>query len=128
VTHFSDEALPIQATLLLSQLKNIVTELIGQLVSATSTAQKTSPIMLLEAYVTRADRSNAGQLADLCIVAFEDRQEVKLTILALTDVKARVEKVLEILTRHLGILQVSKKVTQNVNNKLTKQQREYTSV
>jgi ATP-dependent Lon protease len=45
----------------------------------------------------------------------------------LTDVKARVEKVLEILTRQLGVLQVSKKVNQNITNKLTKQQREYVS-
>jgi ATP-dependent Lon protease len=80
--------------------------------------------MRLESYVTRADRNEAGQLADLCLVAFEGRWEDKLTILALTDIKARVEKVLEILTRQLGILQVSKKVNQNVSNKLTKQQRE----
>jgi ATP-dependent Lon protease len=124
VTHFPDGVLPIEASPLLSQLKNTATDLIRQLVPPTSTAQKTSPIMRLETYVTRADRNEAGQLADLCLVAFEGRWEDKLTILALTDVKARVEKVLEILTRQLGILQVSKKVNQNVSNKLTKQQRE----
>lgn len=81
--------------------------------------------MRLEGYISRADRGDAGQLADLCLVAFEGRWEEKLMILAMIDVKARVEKVLEILTRQLGILQVSKKVNQNVSNKLTKQQREY---
>jgi ATP-dependent Lon protease len=81
--------------------------------------------MRLEGYISRADRGDAGQLADLCLVAFEGRWEEKLIILAMIDVKARVEKVLEILTRQLGILQVSKKVNQNVSNKLTKQQREY---
>jgi ATP-dependent Lon protease len=81
--------------------------------------------MRLESYITRADRGDAGQLADLCIVAFEGKWDERLVILSTTDVKERVEKVLEILTRQLGILQVSKKVNQNVNNKLTKQQREY---
>lgn len=81
--------------------------------------------MRLEGYVSRADRGDAGQLADLCVVAFEARWDEKLAILALTNVKPRVEKVLEIMTRQLGILQVSKKVNQNISNKLTKQQREY---
>ena len=81
--------------------------------------------MRLETYISRADRGDAGQLADLCVVAFEGRWEERLEVLSLTDVKSRVEKVLEILTRQLGIIQVSKKVHQNVNNSLTKQQREY---
>lgn len=81
--------------------------------------------MRLETDIARADRGDVGQLADLCVVAFEARWEEKLDILALTDVKARVERVLEILTRQLGILQVSKKVNQNMSNNLTKQQREY---
>jgi ATP-dependent Lon protease len=34
------------------------------------------------------------------------------------------EKALEILTRQVGMLQVSKKVGSNISNKLTKQQRE----
>jgi len=110
---------------LLSQLKTAATDLIRQLVPVTSTAQMTSLIMRLEGYVARAGRNDAGQLADLCVVAFEGRWEEKLAILALTDVKPRVEKVLEILTRQLGILQVSKKVNQNINDKLTRRQREY---
>ena len=60
-------------------------------------------------------------------MAFEGGWEDKMTILALIDVKARIEKVLEILTRQLGVLRVSKKVNQKVSNKLTKQQREYVS-
>jgi ATP-dependent Lon protease len=124
VTHFPDEMLPIAATPLLTQLKNTATDLIRQLSPVSASIQKSSPIMRLEGYISRADRGDAGQLADLCVVAFEGRWEEKLTILALTDVKTRVEKVLEILTRQLGILQVSKKVNQNVNTKLSKQQRE----
>ena len=82
--------------------------------------------MRLEGYITRADRSDAGQLADLCVVAFQGPWKDKLIVLRLTDVKARVEKVLEILARQLGVLQVSKKA--NVNNKLNhQQQREYVS-
>lgn len=125
VTHFPDETLPIAASPLLAQLKNTATDLVRQLSPMTTAAQKTSPIMRLEGYISRADRGDAGQLADLCLVAFEGRWEEKLMILSMIDVKARVEKVLEILTRQLGILQVSKKVNQNVSNKLTKQQREY---
>lgn len=113
------------ATPLLAQLKNSATDLVRQLGPVASSMHKSSPIIRLEGYISRADRSDAGQLADLCVVAFEGRYEEKLAILALTDVKARVEKVLEILTRQMGILQVSKKVNQNVSNKLTKQQREY---
>jgi ATP-dependent Lon protease len=125
VTHFTDEALPIAASPLLTQLKNTASDLVRQLSPAGAALQKTSPIMRLEGYITRADRGDAGQLADLCLVAFEGRWDDKVTILALTDVKARVEKVLEILTRQLGVLQVSKKLNQNISNKLTKQQREY---
>ena len=124
VTHFADEVLPIAPTPLLTQLKNAATDLIKQLSPVAATLQRTSPLMRLEGYVSRADRGDAGQLADLCVVAFEARWEEKLAILALSDVKPRVEKVLEILTRQLGILQVSKKVNQNLNNQLTKQQRE----
>src|SRR5271170_7027852 len=127
VTHFTDEALPIAASPLLTQLKNTASDLVRQLSPAGAALQKTSPIMRLEGYITRADRGDAGQLADLCLVAFEGRWDEKVMILALTDVKARVEKVLEILTRQLGVLQVSKKVNQNITNKLTKQQREYIS-
>ena len=124
VTHFTDEALPIAANPLLTQLKNTASDLVRQLSPAGAALQKTSPIMRLDGYITRADRGDAGQLADLCLVAFEGRWDEKVTILALTDVKARVEKVLEILTRQLGVLQVSKKLNQNISNKLTKQQRE----
>ena len=124
VTHFTDDVLPLAATPLLTQLKNTATDLIKQLSPVAATLQRTSPLMRLEGYVSRADRGDAGQLADLCVVAFEARWEEKLSILTLTDVKTRVEKVLEIMTRQLGILQVSKKVNQNISNKLTKQQRE----
>ncbi len=124
VTHFTDDVLPLAATPLLTQLKNTATDLIKQLSPVAATLQRTSPLMRLEGYVSRADRGDAGQLADLCVVAFEARWEEKLSVLTLTDVKTRVEKVLEIMTRQLGILQVSKKVNQNVSNKLTKQQRE----
>jgi ATP-dependent Lon protease len=125
VTHFPDEILPMAATPLLAQLKNAATDLVRQLGPVATSMQKSSPIIRLGGYISRADRNDAGQLADLCVVAFEGRHEEKLIVLALTDVKARVEKVLEILTRQMGILQVSKKVNQNVSNKLTKQQREY---
>jgi ATP-dependent Lon protease len=125
VTHFPDETLPITGTPLLTQLKSTATDLARQLNPIGPAGQKSSPIMRLEAYIARADRGDAGQLADLCVVAFEGRWDEKLAILALTDIKARVEKVLEILTRQLGILQVSKKVNQTVGNQLTKQQREY---
>jgi Lon protease-like protein len=123
VTHFPDKALPIAATPLLSQLKNTAMDLVRQMTPATA-APKTFPLMRLENYISRADRGDAGQLADLCVVAFEGGWEDKLVVLGATDVKTRVEKVLEILTSQLGILQVSKKVNQNVGNKLTKQQRE----
>lgn len=124
MTHFPDETLPLAAAPLLAQLKNTATDLVRRISPVSSTMQNTSPMMKLEAYISRADRNNAGQLSDLCVVAFEGRWEDKLAVLGLTDVEARVEKVLEILTRQLGILQVSKKVNPNINNKTTKQQRE----
>ena len=124
MTHFPDETLPLAAVPLLAQLKNTATDLVKRISPVSSTMQNTSPMMKLEAYISRADRDNAGQLSDLCVVAFEGRWEDKLAVLGLTDVEARVEKVLEILTRQLGILQVSKKANPNINNKITKQQRE----
>ena len=127
VTHFPDEVLPLVATPLLAQLKNTATDLVRQLTPVSTAMQKTSSIMKLEGYISRIDRVNAGQLADLCTVAFEGQWEEKLTILSLTDVKTRVEKVLDILTRQLGILQLSKKGNPNASNKLTRQQREYYS-
>jgi ATP-dependent Lon protease len=122
VTYFVDDSLPLAAGQLLAQLKNTATDLIRQLSPLTKTAG--TPFARLETYITRADRSEAGQLADLCLVAFDVRREDKIAVLGTTDVRERVEKVLELLTRQLGILQVSKKVNQNVTNKLTKQQRE----
>lgn len=98
-------------------------DLVRQITSVT-TVPKTSPIMRLESYISRADKDEAGQLADLCVVAFEGGWEDKLAVLGTTDVKIRIKKVLKILTSQLGILQVSKKVNQNVSNKLTKLQRE----
>ena len=124
MTHFPDDTLPLAAAHLLAQLKNSATDLVRRINPISTAMQSTSPMMRLEAYISRADRSDAGQLADLCVVAFEGRWEDKLSVLGLTDVTARVEKVLEILTRQLGILQVSKKVYPNVSNKITKQQRE----
>jgi ATP-dependent Lon protease len=125
VTHFPDEALYIGATPLLAQLKSVASDLVKQLTPVSASLVRSSPVVRLEGYIDRADRRDAGQLADLCVVAFEGRWEEKLQVLALTDVKARIEKVMEILTRQLGILQVSKKVNQNVNNNMSKQQREY---
>lgn len=113
------------ASPLLLQLKNTAADLARQLSPVIAPSQRSSPITRLEGYISRANRNDAGQLADLCLIAFEAQWEDMLTVLALTDVKARVEKVLEILTRQLGVLQISKKVNQNVSNNLTKQQREY---
>ena len=124
VTHFPDETLPLDATPLLAQLKNTATDLVRQISPASTAMLKTSPMMRLEVHISRANRNDAGQLADFCVVAFEGRWEDKLAVLSLTDVKARVEKVLEILTRQLGLLQVSKKINPNVSNNVTKQQRE----
>ena len=126
VTHFPDTALPLAATPLLAQLKNIASDLVKQVTPVTSTG-RSSAIVSLERFISRVDRNEAGQLADVCVVAFEATLEEKLTVLALTDVRSRIEKVLEILTRQLGILQVSKKSPQNVPNNLSKQQREYSS-
>src|SRR5579859_2686968 len=67
VTHFPDQALPLAATPLLAQLKNIATDLVRQL-TPVAAAQKLSPILRLESYISRASRGDAGQLADLCIV------------------------------------------------------------
>ena len=124
MTHFPDDTLPLAATPLLAQLKNTSMDLVRQLSPASTAMLKTSPTMILEGYISRADRGDAGQLADLCVVAFGGRWEDQLTVLSLTDVTARVEKVLEILTRQLGILQVSKNANQKPSNKFTKQQRE----
>ena len=123
MTHFPDTPLPLAATPLLQQLKSVANDLVKQITPITSTGRPS--ILSLERFISRVDRAEAGQLADVCVFAFEATLEEKLAVLTLTDVRSRVEKVLEILTRQLGILQVSKKVTQNVSNNLSKQQREY---
>ncbi|KAG1592984.1 hypothetical protein G6F48_002296 [Rhizopus delemar] len=64
-------------------------------------------------------------LADLLVTVIETSFDEKLTMLATEDVKKRLEKASEWMTRQLHVLKISEQVHSSVENKLSKKQREF---
>ncbi|CAO3569361.1 unnamed protein product [Mortierella alpina] len=66
-----------------------------------------------------------GQVADLLMSMIESTREEKIMILDATDLKERIPKAVELLTRQIHVLKISQKVHDNVEGKLNKKQREF---
>ncbi|KAF9934043.1 hypothetical protein FBU30_003553 [Linnemannia zychae] len=66
-----------------------------------------------------------GQVVDLLMSTIESTNEEKLMILDAVELKERIPKAIELLTRQIHVLKISQKVHDNVEGKLNKKQREY---
>ncbi|KAF9959225.1 hypothetical protein BGZ72_010063 [Mortierella alpina] len=66
-----------------------------------------------------------GQVVDLLMSTIESTYEEKIMILDATDLKERIPKAVELLTRQIHVLKISQKVHDNVEGKLNKKQREF---
>ncbi|KAG0348228.1 hypothetical protein BG005_011670 [Podila minutissima] len=66
-----------------------------------------------------------GQVVDLLMSTIESTYDEKITILEATDLKERIVKAIELLTRQIHVLKISQKVHDNVEGKLNKKQREF---
>ncbi|KAF9913278.1 hypothetical protein EC991_000040 [Linnemannia zychae] len=66
-----------------------------------------------------------GQVVDLLMSTIESSLEEKVMILEAVDLKDRISKAVELLTRQIHVLKISQKVHDNVEGKLNKKQREF---
>ncbi|KAF9179800.1 hypothetical protein BGZ51_004501 [Haplosporangium sp. Z 767] len=66
-----------------------------------------------------------GQVVDLLMSTIESTYEEKLMILDATELRERIPKAVELLTRQIHVLKISQKVHDNVEGKLNKKQREF---
>ncbi|KAF9974094.1 hypothetical protein BGZ73_002624 [Actinomortierella ambigua] len=66
-----------------------------------------------------------GQVVDLLMSTIESTFEEKVAILDAADLKERITKGIELLTRQIHVLKISQKVHDNVEGKLNKKQREF---
>ncbi|KAG0227546.1 hypothetical protein BGW42_002905 [Actinomortierella wolfii] len=66
-----------------------------------------------------------GQVVDLLMSTIESTFEEKVAILDAADLKERLTKGIELLTRQIHVLKISQKVHDNVEGKLNKKQREF---
>ncbi|KAG0203053.1 hypothetical protein BGX28_004549 [Mortierella sp. GBA30] len=66
-----------------------------------------------------------GQVVDLLMSTIESTFEEKIMILDATDLKERIPKAVELLTRQIHVFKISQKVHDNVEGKLNKKQREF---
>ncbi|KAF9173184.1 hypothetical protein BGX20_003912 [Mortierella sp. AD010] len=66
-----------------------------------------------------------GQVVDLLMSTIESTVDEKIMILDAIDIKERVTKAVELLTRQIHVLKISQKVHDNVEGKLNKKQREF---
>ncbi|KAF9147620.1 hypothetical protein BG015_010710 [Linnemannia schmuckeri] len=66
-----------------------------------------------------------GQVVDLLMSTIESSLDEKVMILEAVDLKDRIPKAIELLTRQIHVLKISQKVHDNVEGKLNKKQREF---
>ncbi|KAF9896895.1 hypothetical protein BX616_006545, partial [Lobosporangium transversale] len=66
-----------------------------------------------------------GQVVDLLMSTIESTMEEKIAILNAVDLKERITKAVELMTRQIHVLKISQKVHDNVEGKLNKKQREF---
>ena len=76
-------------------------------------------------FLTRADWSDAGRLADFAVTMTSSTREELQDVLECLDVKARLEKALFLLRKELDINELKEKITHQIEEKITKQQREF---
>ncbi|KAJ7560524.1 hypothetical protein O6H91_04G133700 [Diphasiastrum complanatum] len=74
---------------------------------------------------TLLETAPAHRLADIFVANFEGSFDERLAMLDAVDLKRRLSKATEIVTRHLQTLKVVEKISQKVEGQLSKSQKEY---
>lgn len=79
----------------------------------------------IKMFLSRTDWEDPGQLADFaCSMTSSSREEMQ-EVLECIDVKERLEKVLFLLRKELDLNQLKEKITAQIEEKISQQQREY---
>ncbi len=86
---------------------------------------KANPKVAPETLITVSDIENASRFADVIASNLTIKIEEKQEILSLFDAKARLEKLYEILSRELEILEIERKINSRVRKQIDKSQKEY---
>ncbi|EFJ24358.1 hypothetical protein SELMODRAFT_150045 [Selaginella moellendorffii] len=105
-----------EVQLLGRQFKVVASELISALEQKQRTVGRTK--ILLET-------TSAHRLADIFVANFENNFEDRLAMLDAVDLKQRLVKATEIITRHLQTIKVAEKISQKVEGNLSKSQKEF---
>jgi len=79
----------------------------------------------IKMFLSRADWSDAGRLADFSVTMTSSSREELQDVLECLDVKTRLEKALFLLRKELDINQLKEKITHQIEEKISKQQREF---
>lgn len=86
---------------------------------------KANPKVAPETLITVSDIDDASRFADVVASNLTIKIEEKQEILSLFDVKERMEKIFEILSRELDILEIERKINSRVRKQIDKSQKEY---
>ncbi|HOS70210.1 MAG TPA: endopeptidase La [Bacillota bacterium] len=86
---------------------------------------KANPKVAPETLITVSDIEDASRFADVIASNLTIKIEEKQEILSLFDVKERMEKIFEILSRELEILEIERKINSRVRKQIDKSQKEY---
>lgn len=86
---------------------------------------KANPKVAPETLITVSDIEDTSRFADVVASNLTIKIEEKQEILSLFDVKERMEKIYEILSRELEILEIERKINSRVRKQIDKSQKEY---
>lgn len=86
---------------------------------------KANPKVTPETLITVSDIEDASRFADVVASNLTIKIEEKQEILSLLDIKKRMEKIYEILSRELEILEIERKINSRVRKQIDKSQKEY---
>lgn len=86
---------------------------------------KANPKVAPETLVTVSTIENASRFADVVASNLTIKIEEKQEILSLFDIKERLEKIYEIISRELEILEIERKINSRVRKQIDKSQKEY---
>ncbi|HYE84411.1 MAG TPA: endopeptidase La [Clostridia bacterium] len=86
---------------------------------------KANPKVAPETLITVSDIEDASRFADVVASNLTIKIEEKQEILSLFEIKERMEKIFEILSRELEILEIERKINSRVRKQIDKSQKEY---
>ncbi|MCO5591607.1 hypothetical protein L7F22_045596 [Adiantum nelumboides] len=98
------------------QFKSIAGELISVLEQKHRKVGRTKVLL---------ETAPAHRLADIFVASFEGSFDERLAMLDAVDLKTRLTKAIELVTRHLQTIRVAEKISQKVEGQLSKSQKEF---